>query len=209
MMSNAHFRRAIASTNDVLEVANEKQTKVLDELRKEIALNTTKINTILQRTPLQTPRNPRSQLPTTSRKRPRLLIDEPSNNDNVSVGTRDIGPNESIPLAASQREEKFWLYLSGFDPHATTQQIENLVKGNLNITDGVVDVAKLVPKGRTLDELTFVSFKVGLDPQLKEIALSGSSWQKGIIFRQFDFGHSTTTRTTFRFQSSPGESHPQ
>lgn len=194
---------------DVLELVNDKQTKVLDELRKEIALNTTKINTILQRTPLQTPRIPRPQLPVSSRKRPRLLIDEASNNENVSVGTRDIGPNESIPLAASQREDKFWLYLSGFDPHATAQQIESLVKGNLNITDGVVDVAKLVPKGRTLDELTFVSFKVGLDPQLKEVALTGSSWQKGIVFRQFDFSHSTTARTTFRFQSTPGGTHPE
>lgn len=192
-----------------MELMAEEQTKALDDLRKEIALNTAKINTILQQPPPQTtPHIPRSQFSVSSRKRPRLLIDEPSQHDNASVGTKEIAPDESVPLAAAQREDKFWLYLSGFDPQATTQQIEKLVKGNL-ITDGAVDVVKLVPKGRTLDELTFVSFKVGLDKQLKDAALSGSTWQKGIIFRQFDSSHSTSTRKTFRFQPTPSEIRSQ
>lgn len=204
MMSNANFRQAISSTNNVMESMAQEQTKALDELRKEIALNTTKINTILERAPLQT--TPQISVP--SRKRPRIFLDEPPRHDNVSAGTKEIAPDESIPLAAAQMEEKFWLYLSGFDPQATVQQIEKLVKSNLK-TDGTVDVVKLVPKGRTLDELTFVSFKVGLELQLKDTALSGSSWQKGITFRQFDFSHSTSTRKTFRFQPTPSESRSQ
>lgn len=197
MMANANFRQAICSTNSAMAAMAEEQTKALDELRKEIALNTTKINTILQRTPSQsTPHIPRSQFPGSSRKRPRFLVDEPSHHDNASVGTKELAPEECIPLA--QRENKFWLYLSGFDPQATTQQIEKLVKSNLE-TDAAVEVVKLVPRGRTLDELSFISFKVGFDPQLKDIALSGSSWQKGIIFRQFDFSHTTSTRNNFRF----------
>lgn len=209
MMENANFRQAISSTNSVMEMMAEQQTKALDEMRKEIALNTTKINAILQRTPSQTtPLAPRSQPPLPSRKRPRLVIEEPLHHDNTTVGTKEISADESIPLAASRTEEKFWLYLSGFDPQATSQQIENLVKSNLK-TDETVDVAKLVPKGRSLDELSFVSFKVGMNQGLKDVALSASSWQKGITFRPFDFSHTASTRQTFRFQPTPRETRQQ
>lgn len=208
MMSNANFCQAIISTNSVISLMTDEYSKALDGLRSEIAQNTANINTILQRTPAQsTPHIPRAQLSVPSRKRPRLLVEEPPHNEKASVGTREIAPEESIPLA-TQKEEKFWLYLSGFDPQATTQQIEKLVKNNLN-TAKPVDVVKLVPKGRALDELTFVSFKVGLDMQLKDAALSGGTWQKGISFRQFDFNHSTSTRQTFRFQPSPNDNHSQ
>lgn len=203
MMSNANFRQAISSTNNVIASMANEHTKELAELRKEIALNTAKINTILQRTPLPaTPHTPRSQFAVPSRKRPRLHVDEPSDHDKASVGTKEIAPDESVPLAAKRKEDKFWLYLSGFDPQATESQIAKLVKTNLK-DDRSVDVAKLVPKGRTLVELTFVSFKVGLDPELKETALAASSWQKGITFREFDFRH--TSRQTFRIEPSPGE----
>lgn len=204
MMSNANFRRAITSTNDAMEYMVENQNKMLSELRKEIALNTNKINTILQRTPMHTtPHITRSHPVVSSRKRPRLHIDEPQHTS-VSFGTKEITADEPIPLAPEQREDKFWLYLSGFDPQASIQQITKLVKSNLNINaDAAVDVIKLVPKGRTLEELTFVSFKVGMESQLRDVALSGSNWQKGIIFRQFDFSHTSSSRTNFRFESSP------
>ena len=78
------------------------------------------------------------------------------------------------------------------------QQIEKLVKNNLK-TDKPVEVVKLVPKGKTLEELTFVSFKADVDMALKDLALSKSSWQKGIIFRSFDFHHTSNSRTFFRF----------
>lgn len=209
MMANAHFRNAIISTNTVMEMMAQQYSETLEELRKEIAHNTTQINTILQRTPLQTtPHIARSQITAPSRKRPRLLIDAPPQDNPASVGTREADPDEAIPLAAAQKEEKFWLYLSGFDPQATVQQIEKLVRNNLNI-DKAVEVVKLVPKGRSLDELTFVSFKVGLELQHRDVALSRSSWQKGIIFRQFDFSHSGTTRQIFRFEPSPGDSQAQ
>ena len=203
MMANACFRQVISSTNNAMQSMVEEQNKVLVELRNEIAQNTTKINTILQRTPFpSTPRIPRSQLTTNMRKRPRLIIpDEPAQRDNVFEGTRDVEPDDSIPLAAAQNNKQFWLYLSGFDPQATVAQIEKLIRSNLK-TDKPVNVVKLVPKGKTLEELTFVSFKAGVEMQLKELALSKSTWQRGIIFRPFDFQH-TNARTSFRFLSTP------
>ena len=157
MMANACFRQAISSTNNAMQTIVDDQNKALDELRKEIALNTTKINTILQRTPLPaTPRVPRTQQTTNLRKRPRLIIpDEPSQQENILEGTKDCVPDDAIPLAAARKDNLFWLYLSGFDPHATVEQIQKLARNNLN-TDRDVDVVKLVPKGRTIEDLTFV-----------------------------------------------------
>lgn len=210
MMANACFRQAISSTNSAMQSTVDQQTKVLDELRKEVALNTTKINTILQRTPLPTtPHIPRSQLTSNLRKRPRLIIpDEPPQRERASEGTKDIAPDEDIPLAAARKSELFWLYLSGFDPHATVQQVEKLVRNNLN-SDKPLQILKLIPRGKLLDELTFVSFKVGIDLQLKELALSGSTWQKGITFRPFDFKHTSNSRTVFRFTSPSGRNQSQ
>ena len=176
MMANACFRQAISSTNSAVQFMVDEQNKVLDEIRKEVALNTTKINTILQRTPLPTtPRIPRSQQTLNLRKRPRLLIpDEPPQREIVSEGTKDVEPDDAIPLAAAQKEQLFWLYLSGFDPQATVQQVDKLVRSNLK-TDKAVQVVKLVPRGKTLDELTFVSFKAGIDMRLKDLALTKST----------------------------------
>ena len=157
MMANACFRQVISSTNNAMQSLVDEQNKALEEIRKEIALNTTKINTILQRTPFPaTPRLPRSELSINLRKRPRLLIpDEPPQRENVLEGTRDVEPDDAIPLAVSQKDKQFWLYLSGFDPHATVAQIEKLIRSNLK-TDKAVNVVNIVPKGKTLEELTCV-----------------------------------------------------
>lgn len=201
MMKNANFRQAISSTNSAIEASYDAHNKVLTELRAEIEQNTSKINSILEQFPTVPPA-PRKVLGSTqrkafpldsSRKRPRI-DDEPRKE--AVAGTRPTDPAVIVPLAVrSERADLFWMYLSGFDPKATEDDIRQLVQSNLN-TNETVDVRKLVPKGRNLDELTFVSFKVGVVPSLQDAALSSASWQKGITFREFDF----QTRGPFQFR---------
>lgn len=187
-MANASFRQAIASTNTAMHVLVEDQNKVLNELRNEIAQNTTKINTILEQSAT---RNEQTQpTPITSGNDTRQQTE--------STGTKQIEPGVTIPLATAKKQKKFWLYLSGFDPSASATQIEKLVKDNLD-TDDDIEVTKLVPKGKNLNELTFVSFKVGIGLQLQEQALFGSTWQQGIVFRPFDSKQSSSDRPIFRF----------
>lgn len=196
MMKNATFRQAISSTNSAIEVNNDEQNKALTELRNEIEQNTIKINSILERLPTASARQEiqRKAGPlVNSRKRPR--VDDESRTE-TSAGTKETDPAVIIPLAVRQeKEDLFWLYLSGFDPKATEDDIRELVKRNLN-TNETVEVRKLVPKGKNLEELTFVSFKVGVVLDLKDSALSPASWQQGISFREFEF----QTRGTFQFQ---------
>lgn len=197
MMENATFCQAIASTNSAIDAGNDGHNKVLTELRNEIKQNTIKINSILNHLPTPSPARfatPRKiNLPDNSRKRPRVDV-EPRTES--SSGTKDEDSSVIVPLATRQEKvELFWLYLSGFDPKATEDNIRELVKSNLD-NGGTVDVRKLVPKGKNLDELTFVSFKVGINPELKDTALLPATWQKGITFREFDFH----TRDTFQFR---------
>lgn len=198
MMANANFRHAISSTNNAVEAISAEHSKALIELRQEMEQNTAKINSILSQIPsaLQNRTGRRgSTSSNTNRKRPRIDEEDTQSESNVTVGTKEIDPQVTIPLAESKTDDNlFWLYLSGFDPKASEDEIRGLVQQNLNTTD-TIDVRKLVPKGKKLEELTFVSFKVGVGVQLKDLALLTSTWQKGITFREFDFH----PRPTFQF----------
>lgn len=199
MMANATFRQAIQSTNNAMEAINSEHSKALIELRQEMEQNTAKINTILHNMPnVLQERVGRKGSTSNNRKRPRIDEDVIQPESNQTEGTKDIDPSVMIPLAERKtNESKFWVYLTGFSSNATEDDIRGLVQRNLN-TSETVDVRKLVPKGKNLEELSFVSFKVGVGLQLKDSALLTSTWQKGIIFREFDFH----PRSTFQFQQS-------
>lgn len=202
-MANATFRHTLTSTNAVLNHIQEENNRSLAELRKEIQQNTVNINRLLQTTPVSSLRNNRF---VTSRKRRRLLPQEdalPKQTPLKAVGTREIDSDADVivPIAATV-ESKLWLYLSGFAPQATVAEIERYVQKCLN-TNGTVVVAKLVPKNINLDELSFVSFKVGVDLELRESALNSSSWHKGIVFREFDFQHTRKRPSRSPFRPSP------
>lgn len=85
-------------------------------------------------------------------------------------------------------EPKFWLYLTGFHPQVTNEDIEKFVKDSLG-SDEDVKVVKLVIKDADLSKLNFVSFKIGLHLDLNKRALSPTSWPSGVGFREFeDYG---------------------
>lgn len=206
MMAVANFRQIMSSTNTVMQLVNEEHNKVMHELKRGIEQNTEKINSILQHnaTPDAQTQLPKKQFDAswiTKRNRRRLQVEEDNSSSTVAPaankgeGTKEMDADVVVPMAVSLREKKFVLYLSGFAPEATVDEIINLVKKNLN-TEEAVDVTKLVPKGRNLCELTFVSFKVGISLHLKDLALRSSTWQRGIAFREFDHGQST--RNDFR-----------
>lgn len=79
---------------------------------------------------------------------------------------------------------KFWIYLSGLHPLITDGDVQKIVSRSLDLT-APADIVRLLPKGADTSKLTFVSFKVGLDPSLKHLALDASTWPDGILFREF------------------------
>ena len=184
LMSSVRFRDALGSTNDYLEATWGQQNKILEELKSEIKSNADKINQILLKHPV-TPLN-RNSWPKVSdrpQKRPRIQIDSSPTEPNalgMLRGNKETGADSIVQPSDS----KFWLFLSRFSPHATVEEISKLVQQNLE-TDEPIEVVKLVRKNADLNQLRFVSFKVGFNPNMKEKAMQPASWQKGIYFREF------------------------
>lgn len=79
--------------------------------------------------------------------------------------------------------DKFWVYLTKISPEVTETDIEKLAKECLRVDE--VAVKSLIPRGRPSSTLSFISFKVGVDPESKSKALDPASWPQGIEFREF------------------------
>lgn len=92
----------------------------------------------------------------------------------------------SVPIFNEEVDEKFWLYLSKIRPDVTVEAVSAMIKANLDLTSDPT-VVKLVPRDKDISTLSFVSFKVGLDPSLKNKALDPETWPQGLLFREFEF----------------------
>lgn len=190
LMSSTRFRGAINSTNDLLQAVMSQQNQLLDDLRGEIKRNTEKINEIVGKQQQQDlpNRSPWPAIQPRSSKRPRIQIDPPQIDEDAPraiCGSKEPDPALPIPVVQSvARESKFWLFLSRFSPHATVEEISNLVQRNLDMNEPV-EVVKLVRRGVEINQLSFVSFKIGMGMKWKEKAMQPENWQKGIYFREF------------------------
>lgn len=105
----------------------------------------------------------------------------------IPTGTSDIDLSElqlSCPIAARVQPAKFWIYLSGFNPRITDDDVTKVVKRCL-ATDDDIEVHRLVPKDADVSRYTFISYKVGLDPALQQSALLLSNWPMCIKVREF------------------------
>lgn len=80
---------------------------------------------------------------------------------------------------------RFWLYLAGFNPLITDDDIKLIVSQCMGLPDLHPEVTKLVKKDADTSRYSFVSFRVGLDPEHEERALE-DIWPKGISFREFE-----------------------
>lgn len=100
-------------------------------------------------------------------------------------GTKSVEKGSLTVDTVAKPSEKFWLYLSRIAPHVTEDDISELVKNCLQ-TQQPIEVRKLVKKDANLKQFAFISFKIGVEKELKETALNPSVWPKGIYFREFE-----------------------
>lgn len=98
-------------------------------------------------------------------------------------GTNKVDLSDlTVPIGSNI--DKFWLYLSGLNPLITDADVQKIVSRCLDEPE-LVDVVRLVPKGKDISGMTFVSYKVGLDRTFKAKALDPSTWPVGLLFREF------------------------
>ena len=180
LFENSHFR-TISSKADKCSPLNL-LTDAISELRSEIKnLNS---RPTAQLSPLLNPSQPVEQR--RSAKRTREFEGFVRGTDNCRIGCKKPDSNVvTVPIYRDTSDQKFWLYLSRIHPSVTSDAVSSMVKANLEIDDNP-DVIKLVPKEKDVNTLSFVSFKIGLDPSLKTKALDPAVWPEGLILREFE-----------------------
>lgn len=85
------------------------------------------------------------------------------------------------------REDLLWIYLSAFDPSTSDDDIATLTINCMNLESEVKPkVVRLVPKDKDPATLSFVTFKVGVNKDLKDVALAKETWPENVYFREFE-----------------------
>lgn len=103
---------------------------------------------------------------------------------NCGTGSIDLG-DLSVPfITPASPPPMFWLYLSGFQPLISNDDVQKIVAHCLNLTEPA-NIIRLVPKGKDVTNMSYVSFKIGLDPAVKQQALDAARWPAGLMFREF------------------------
>lgn len=82
---------------------------------------------------------------------------------------------QTVDISDEGGDELLHLYLSAFEPTTSEDDVAQLVREFLDMEDSP-KVQKLVPKGKDLSTLSFVSFKVSVRPELKQVAFAHGTW---------------------------------
>lgn len=103
-----------------------------------------------------------------------------------SSTTAVIGTNlESTTLKVI--EAPMYFHVSRFSTETSETELESWISTKLNLTDDQhVKCTKLVPKGRELSSLEFISFKVGIPSGLEKKVMDASVWPTNITVRPFE-----------------------
>lgn len=171
--------KVLGHHDDIIESL---KSEILTELKAEIKSNFAALINSSSMTPKTIKRPSFVQISTRSRRLFGPQNDE-AKQTKLKIGTcGSISPSLGISTVSTERQ-KFWLYLSRISCNVSVDQIRTLAQQRLGTED--VDVVKLVAKGRDINTLSFVSFKIGMKTDLKNKALCPSTWPKGIYFREF------------------------
>ncbi|XP_055634253.1 uncharacterized protein LOC129774529 [Toxorhynchites rutilus septentrionalis] len=192
LFENSHFRVLSRQADETSRLCT--LTTAITELRSEIKqLHSKPVTQFSPATSLHWPAPEQRR----AIKRPREIDFTMRASDSCQIGRKKPLANVvSVPICNKDAGRKFWLYLSKIRPDVTVESVSAMVKANIGTADNI-SVVKLVPKGRELVSLTFLSFKIGLDQSFKDKALDPSTWPEGLLFREFvDYGSQ-------KFQVSP------
>lgn len=181
LFDNSHLRTITKHADEKSPLTS--LTDAINSLQTEIKKISTKPVLSLQSPKLN--RWPTASESIRANKRPREFDSGVRTSSECQSGSKHLNPNVvSVPIS-TKPVDKFWLYFSRIKPDVTNEAIVEMVKANLGL-DNNPDVVKLVAKGADTSNMSFISFKVGLDPALKNNALDPSTWPEGIMFRQFE-----------------------
>lgn len=101
-----------------------------------------------------------------------------------------VGTNNNSNALLSVEQTKA-IVVSQLHPNTTEDNVKKFVRDNINVGDDVViNVKSLIPKDRSLNELSFISFKLVVPESLYSSILSADFWPTGVTVRDFIPGSS-------------------
>lgn len=116
--------------------------------------------------------------------RPPKLHEGSRSDSSHSSSEHSMSTTESV--RHRRQEGSFSLFLTNIDGCVTEEEISSMVSRSLGVEENeVINVKKLVPKWKANDTLDYVSFKVQLYDNMKQIALRKESWPSGVMYREF------------------------
>lgn len=98
--------------------------------------------------------------------------------DKAIEGTSDVVSSIKVVEATE------WFHVSRFDPGVDTEEMKKWMAGILDNTK--ITCIKLLPRNRNQDELTFISFKLGVEKSLADKVLDPSIWPKNVTVKSFE-----------------------
>lgn len=186
LFTNGHFRSIVSRDNvqaSVIPEAVDSMRVDIEKLNSAVAALASKVDSKLPVTStLPWPRTEGLNYVRNTLKRRRTSIG--ANDKPILSGTK---PPSELINTINRNADSVWVYLSAFHPSTTDDDISKLVRDSLGLEPSdTVMVTRLVPKGRDPSTLSFVSFKIGVKEELRDLALSCDSWPEGIQFREFE-----------------------
>lgn len=122
------------------------------------------------------------------------LNKHPERNDdqfaNRRVARGGPGNTSSIPLKVANvlqptlDLESF--YVTPFSPDQNEDEIKQYVAEISNIDTSMIKAVKLVPRGKNVEDLSFVSFKVTVSRTVSNVVGDSFYWPEGITVREFE-----------------------
>lgn len=214
MMNDIRLRRSVKSAyqagqasmlGDHKELVKHLKSEIITEVKAELQLNFAKLVNSSSHTPKSSSMH--SGRRTANAWRRRLFVNQPTRSTSTHSNQPPLATgNDASPslgnLVAPRKAPKFWLYLSRAARNVTVEQVTTLATSRLGTSN--VEVYCLVAKGRDISRLSFISFKIGMDQQLKEKALSLSTWPAGLVVREFE----NRSDTNENFWQPPTEQSP-
>lgn len=94
------------------------------------------------------------------------------------------GTSDEMTSAIKIVESSEYFHVSRFDPTVDTEEMKTWMSNILKNTN--ITCVKLLPRNRKLEDLTFVSFKLGVARSLAGKVLDATIWPKNVTVKPFE-----------------------
>lgn len=112
------------------------------------------------------------------------------NRESVNVHPSNIPRPKSGPLSVAKigqaSTDVMDFYVTPFTPDQKEEDVKLYIQEITNADPSAIKVVKLVPRGKALEDLSFISFKVSVDKTLSDVIGDPWYWPDGVTVRAFD-----------------------